>query len=93
MGPGKVRSNVGVTTSSNVSPERSDKMSKHKFLKHLREDHAEQKNRGKKLIEARGPQERSQLRKQLHESLYPHMVGEEVSISDKTPLSGEFVSV
>jgi len=55
-------------------------MREHKFLKHLREDHAEQKKRGKKLIEARGPQERSQLRKQLHESLYPHMVGEEVSI-------------
>ena len=55
-------------------------MREHRFLKHLREDHAEQRKLGKKLSEARGSQERSQLRKQLHESLYPHMVGEEASI-------------
>jgi len=55
-------------------------MREHKFLKHLRDDHAEQKKLGKKLIEARAPQEKSQLRKKFQESLYPHMVGEEVSI-------------
>jgi len=55
-------------------------MGEHKFLKHLRDDHAEQKKLGKKLIEARAPQEKSQLRKKFQESLYPHMVGEEVSI-------------
>jgi len=55
-------------------------MGEHKFLKHLRDDHAEQKKLGKKLTEARAPQERSQLRKKFQESMYPHMVGEEVSI-------------
>ncbi|MFZ0130912.1 MAG: hemerythrin domain-containing protein [Desulfobacterales bacterium] len=55
-------------------------MSEHEFLEHLRKDHEEQKNLGKKLSEAKEPDERERLRKQFYESLYPHIVGEEASI-------------
>ncbi len=55
-------------------------MSEHKFLKHLRKDHNEQKSIGKKLIDATQPEEREKLRRQFHEALLPHMVGEEASI-------------
>lgn len=55
-------------------------MSEHEFLEHLRKDHEEQKTLGKKLSEAKEPDERERLRKQFYESLYPHIVGEEASI-------------
>lgn len=51
----------------------------HKFLQHLKKDHDKQKALGKKLYEAKDPAQREQLRKELHEELYPHMVGEEAS--------------
>ncbi len=50
-------------------------MSEHDFLKHLRQDHAEQKNIGKKLVDATRPEEREKLRQQFHDALLPHMVG------------------
>lgn len=55
-------------------------MSEHEFLQHLRKDHEEQKDLGKKLSEAKEPDVRERLRKQFYESLYPHIVGEEASI-------------
>lgn len=55
-------------------------MSEHKFLAHLRQDHNEQKDLGKKLSEAKDPQQRERLRRQFYESLLPHMIGEEASI-------------
>ncbi len=55
-------------------------MSEHEFIEHLRKDHEEQKTLGKKLSEAKEPDERERLRKQFYESLYPHIVGEEASI-------------
>jgi len=55
-------------------------LSEHEFLKHLKEDHKEQKRLGKELIGAGDSKERKRLRKQFHESLYPHVIGEEVSI-------------
>ncbi len=55
-------------------------MSEHDFLKHLRQDHIEQKNIGKKLVDATRPEEREKLRQQFHDILLPHMVGEEASI-------------
>ncbi|MFZ0241914.1 MAG: hemerythrin domain-containing protein [Desulfobacterales bacterium] len=55
-------------------------MSEHEFLEHLRQDHEEQKTLGKKLSEAKEPDERERLRKQFYESLHPHIMGEEASI-------------
>lgn len=55
-------------------------MSEHKFLEHLRKDHEEQKNLGKKLSEAKDPDEREKLRQRFYESLQPHIIGEEASI-------------
>ncbi|HKJ63832.1 MAG TPA: hemerythrin domain-containing protein [Desulfopila sp.] len=55
-------------------------MSEHEFLKHLRQDHEEQKALGKKLISATNAAEREELRTKFHASLYPHMVGEEASM-------------
>lgn len=55
-------------------------MSEHAFLKHLRKDHEEQKNLGRQLTAARNPEDRDRLRKKFHESLYPHIIGEEASI-------------
>ncbi|MGB3222914.1 MAG: hemerythrin domain-containing protein [Desulforhopalus sp.] len=55
-------------------------MSEHDFLKHLRKDHNEQKKTGKKLTEAKKPEQREKLRQQFYDSLYPHMIGEEASI-------------
>lgn len=55
-------------------------MSEHEFLKHLKEDHEKQKDLGKQLGETSDPRKRDQLRSRFHESLYPHIVGEEASI-------------
>lgn len=55
-------------------------MSEHEFLEHLRKDHEEQKNLGKKLSEAKDPDERESLRQRFYESLHPHIIGEEASI-------------
>ena len=55
-------------------------MSEHKFLAHLRKDHNEQKALGKKLCAAKEPGKREELRQQFHESLLPHMLGEEASM-------------
>jgi len=55
-------------------------MAEHPFLKHLREDHEEQKKLGKQLIEAQSPEERKEMRQKFYEELYPHMVGEEASM-------------
>ena len=55
-------------------------MAEHPFLKHLREDHEEQKKLGKQLIEAKSPKERKEMRQKFYEELYPHMVGEEASM-------------
>ncbi len=55
-------------------------MSEHTFLAHLRKDHNEQKDLGKKLSEATEPEEREKLRQQFHEALLPHMLGEEASM-------------
>jgi hemerythrin-like domain-containing protein len=55
-------------------------MGEHAFLKHLREDHAEQKEVGGQLVGATKPEERERLRQQFHASLYPHMIGEEASL-------------
>ena len=55
-------------------------MSEHEFLKHLRKDHNEQKDLGKKLRTAIEPEEREKVRQQFYESLLPHMVGEEASM-------------
>ena len=53
---------------------------KHEFLKHLKADHDEQKQLGKRMAEATAPGERKRLRRKFHDSLYPHLVGEEASI-------------
>jgi len=58
-------------------------MSEHEFLKHLRKDHDEQKSLGKRMVAAKTSEERKQLREKFHESLYPHMIGEEASIFPK----------
>jgi len=55
-------------------------MSEHKFLLHLREDHQEQKELGRKLVEAKSSEDRQKLRQQFYIALYPHMVGEEASM-------------
>ncbi|MBM9604928.1 hemerythrin domain-containing protein [Desulfopila inferna] len=55
-------------------------MSEHKFLLHLREDHQEQKELGRKLVEAKSSEDRQKLRQQFYSALYPHMVGEEASM-------------
>lgn len=55
-------------------------MSEHTFLAHLRKDHNEQKDLGKRLSEAKEPAEREKLREQFHEALLPHMIGEEASM-------------
>ncbi len=55
-------------------------MAEHQFLKHLREDHEEQKTLGKQLIDAASPEEREKMRQKFYEELYPHMVGEEASM-------------
>ncbi len=55
-------------------------MAEHPFLKHLREDHEEQKKLGKQLIDASSPEEREKMRQKFYEELYPHMVGEEASM-------------
>jgi hemerythrin-like domain-containing protein len=52
----------------------------HEFLKHLKKDHDEQKQLGKRMSEATAPGERERLRRKFHDSLYPHLVGEEASI-------------
>ncbi|MEW6720306.1 MAG: hemerythrin domain-containing protein [Thermodesulfobacteriota bacterium] len=53
---------------------------KHEFLKHLRKDHDEQKQLGKRMAEATAPKDRERLRRKFHDSLYPHLMGEEASI-------------
>ncbi len=55
-------------------------MSEHEFLAHLRKDHNEQKDLGKRLSEAREPEEREKLRQQFNVALLPHMIGEEASM-------------
>lgn len=55
-------------------------MKEHDFIKHLKKDHAEQKELGEKLVNAKSPAEREKLRKQFYTEVYPHMVGEEASI-------------
>ena len=53
---------------------------KHEFLKHLKEDHDEQKQLGKRMAEATATKDRERLRRKFHDSLYPHLMGEEASI-------------
>ncbi len=53
---------------------------KHEFLKHLKQDHDEQKQLGQRLAEATAAGERKRLRRKFHDSLYPHLMGEEASI-------------
>lgn len=55
-------------------------MSEHEFFNHLREDHEEQKKLGQQLVSASGPDERKRLRQEFHDSLNPHMIGEEASM-------------
>ena len=55
-------------------------MSEHEFLTHLRKDHNEQKDLGKKLSQTKEPEKREKLRQQFYESLHPHIVGEEASM-------------
>jgi iron-sulfur cluster repair protein YtfE (RIC family) len=52
----------------------------HEFIQHLKKDHEKQREIGEKLKTAQDPQQREQLRQQMHEALYPHMIGEEESI-------------
>ena len=52
----------------------------HEFIRHLKEDHKKQKDISKKMIEATDPKEREKLRKEFHEELLPHIIGEEHSI-------------
>lgn len=53
---------------------------KHEFLKHLKQDHDEQKQLGKRMADATAPGDRERLRRKFHDSLYPHLMGEEASI-------------
>ncbi len=53
---------------------------KHEFLKHLKQDHDEQKQLGKRMAEATASGDRKRLRRKFHDSLYPHLMGEEASI-------------
>jgi hemerythrin-like domain-containing protein len=53
---------------------------KHDFLKHLKKDHDEQKQLGKRMAEATASRDRERLRRKFHDSLYPHLMGEEASI-------------
>lgn len=55
-------------------------MPDHDFIKHLKQDHEEQKQLGEKLVAASTPTERETLRKQFYTELYPHMIGEEASM-------------
>ena len=55
-------------------------MSEHGFLTHLRKDHNEQKDLGKKLSQTKEPGKREKLRQQFYDSLLPHIVGEEASM-------------
>jgi len=52
----------------------------HQFIQHLKKDHEEQRKLGKQLRQAKTPERREDLRKQLHKALYPHISGEDVSI-------------
>lgn len=54
-------------------------MAEHKFIQHLKEDHVKQKKLGKQMKDAKGREDREQLRQKLYASLYPHMKGEEAS--------------
>ncbi len=54
----------------------------HKFIQHLKKDHEKQRELGKKLRSVKDPEQREQLRVQLYEELYPHIVGEDASIFD-----------
>ena len=58
-------------------------MSEHAFLSHLREDHEKQKELGKKLVEAKTPEDRNRLRWEFYNALYPHMIGEEASMFER----------
>lgn len=52
----------------------------HEFIQHLKKDHEKQREVGEQLRTAQDPERREQLRQQMYEELYPHMIGEEESI-------------
>ena len=54
----------------------------HPFIQHLEKDHDKQRQLGKKLRQAEQPEQREELRKEMYNELYPHVVGEEASIFD-----------
>jgi hemerythrin superfamily protein len=54
----------------------------HKFIEHLKKDHDKQRKLGEQLRNAKDPERRQELRKKMHEQLYPHIQGEEASIFD-----------
>lgn len=52
----------------------------HEFISHLKQDHEKQRVLGTKLVNSASNEEREKLRKEFHDELLPHMVGEESSI-------------
>ncbi|MDY0212839.1 MAG: hemerythrin domain-containing protein [Desulfuromonadaceae bacterium] len=54
-------------------------MSDHPFIQHLKKDHEKQKQLGKELSESTDLSIRKEVRQQLYEALYPHIMGEEAS--------------
>jgi iron-sulfur cluster repair protein YtfE (RIC family) len=52
----------------------------HQFIQHLEKDHEKQRRLGEQLRQAKDPGEREKLRKEFHNALYPHMIGEEASL-------------
>ena len=54
----------------------------HEFIEHLKKDHEKQRKLGEQLRNAKDPERRKELRKKMHEELYPHIEGEEASIFD-----------
>lgn len=61
----------------------------HKFIEHLKEDHDKQRDMGEKLKAAATAEERTALRDQMYEEVYPHMEGEEASIFPYMERSGD----
>lgn len=54
----------------------------HPFIKHLLEDHEEQRRLAKALSEAKTATEKEEYRQKLYEAISPHLEGEEASIFD-----------
>lgn len=60
----------------------------HPFIEHLKKDHDEQREMGKRLWEANRVEERRQAWENFYMELFPHLYGEEASIFDYLQAKG-----